>query len=129
MSIQNFNLHYLDKLMSHNSIDYDVQNFPVSVFFNMITMDQAEKIIKRSHSLYASMESLEKRISELYGKEQTVRLMENFTDIISYSDNILSHESGDTFDEYFMKLESFCGQIENIIKMIRYYYALFETNL
>ncbi|MFT6072930.1 MAG: hypothetical protein ACJAQ0_001562 [Dasania sp.] len=115
--------------MNCNSLDVANKQFPVSVFFNMITLDQANHIIERSHILYERMETLEQRISDLYGKEQTVRLMDNFNDIISYSDKVFDHGSGETFDEYFLKLESFCGQIENIIKMIRYYYALFESNM
>jgi hypothetical protein len=129
MSIQNINLHYLDKLMNFNSLACKSKEFPVTVSFDIITLSQAEAMIQRSHNLYASMADFKKRISDLYGCEQTERLMVNFNDIISYSDKILDYGSGETFDEYFMKLESFCGQIENIIKMIRYYYALFESNI
>jgi hypothetical protein len=113
--------------MSSSSLDADNNQFPVSVIFNMITIQQAEKIIERSHLLFSRMEILQQKIYDLYGQEQTVKLMDNFSDIISYSDKVMMHGSGETFEEYFLKLESFCGQIENIIKMIRYYYALFEN--
>lgn len=129
MTKQTLNLHHLDKLMVHHSLDAADAAFPVSVFFDMITMDQAEKIMARSHALYDTMDNLQQKISDLYGKEQTEILMNNFDDIISYSDKVLEHGVGETFNEYFEKLESFCGQIENIIKMIRYYYALFESNV
>jgi hypothetical protein len=129
MSIQNINLHYLDKLMNFNSLTVTAKQFPVTVSFDLITLEQAECIINRSHDLYNRMVGFKKRISDLYGNEQTEKLMINFNDIISYSDKVFEHGGGETFDEYFLKLESFCGQIENIIKMIRYYYALFETNV
>ncbi len=121
------NLHFLDKLMNYDSLNVETNQFPISVFYNMITIEQAERIIARSYMLYASMENLRQKICDLYGKEQTLKLMDNFNDIISYSDKVLVHGNGETFEEYFLKLESFCGQIENIIKMIRYYYALFES--
>jgi hypothetical protein len=115
--------------MNFNSLNADTPKFPVSVFYNMITIEQAELIIARSHILYSRMEILKQKIYDLYGQEQTVKLMANFDDIISYSDKVLMHGNGDTFEEYFLKLESFCGQIENIIKMIRYYYALFDSKV
>lgn len=128
MSKQTLNIHQLDKFMNYNSLDTQDNVFPVTVFFGAITMEQAEHIIKRSHILYERMETLHQKIADLYGKEQTETLMNNFDDIISYSDKVLGFGTGETFDEYFEKLESFCGQIENIIKMIRYYYALFDSN-
>lgn len=127
MSNQTLNLHFLDKLMNYDSLNGETSQFPVSIFYDMVTVEQAERIIARSHLLYSSMENLRKKICDLYGEEQTVKLMHNFNDIISYSDKVLMHGSGETFEEYFLKLESFCGQIENIVKMIRYYYALFES--
>lgn len=129
MNKQTLNIHFLDKLMNYDSLNAGTSQFPVSVSYNMITIEQAELIIARSHILYARMETLRQKIYDLYGQEQTVKLMDNFDDIISYSDKVLNHGSGDTFEEYFLKLESFCGQIENIIKMIRYYYALFESKI
>ena len=129
MSNQTLNLHFLDKLMNYNSLNVETNKFPVNVFYNMITPEQAECIIARSHILYTRMEALRQKIYDLYGQEQTVKLMDNFNDIISYSDKVLDHGSGETFEEYFLKLNSFCGQIENIIKMIRYYYALFESKI
>lgn len=129
MSNQTVNLHYLDKLMNYNSLTADTHQFPVTVFYNIITVQQAEIIIQRSNILYIRMKGLKQKISDLYGKEQTEKLMYNFEDIISYSDKVLNYGSGETFEEYFLKLESFCGQIENIIKMIRYYYALFDSKV
>lgn len=126
MSNQTLNIHYLDKMMNCNSLNSDSGQFPVTVCFNQITMEQANLIIARSHGLYDNMEKLKHKIYDLYGQEQTVKLMDNFDDIISYSSKVLTYGSGSTFEEYFLKLESFCGQIENIIKMIRYYYVLFD---
>jgi hypothetical protein len=129
MSKQTLNIHFLDKLMNYDSLNAETNQFPVSVSYNMITIEQAELIIARSHILYARMKTLRQKIYDLYGQEQSIKLMDNFDDIISYSDKVLNYGSGDTFEEYFLKLESFCGQIENIIKMIRYYYALFERKI
>jgi hypothetical protein len=112
--------------MSCNSLNAESSQFPISVYFDKITVEQADLIIARAHNLYANMEKLKQKIYDLYGKEQTIKLMDNFDDIISYSSKVLSYGCGSTFEEYFLKLESFCGQIENIIKMIRYYYVLFD---
>lgn len=104
----------------------DKTNFSVTVWFDIITVEQAERIIDRAEGLYTCMTEMKDKIVELYGEQPTEKLMDNFSEIISYSDKIIAYGEGDSFEEYFQKLENFCGQIESITKMIRYYYCMFK---
>ena len=120
------NLFNLDRMMTIDSLSED-QNmrFGVMVSSGYINLVQAKCIIHRAEELYSQMSTLEDKIYDLYGKEQTERLVANFNEIIAYSDRVLNTNSSDSFDSFFLKLEGFCGQIENILKMIRYYYNIF----
>jgi len=120
------NLFSLDRMMTVNSLAED-QNmrFGVSISSGYINQHQAQCIIQRAEALYRQMSTLKNRIYDLYGKEQTDRLVSNFNEIIAYSDRVFGTNRSDNFDSFFMKLEGFCGQIENILKMIRYYYNVF----
>ncbi len=122
------NIHFLENnMMNCNSIcgvSNQSSNFGVTVWFNIITYDQAQLIVNRAETLYAVMGGMKDKIIELYGLEPTQKLIENFSEIINYSEKIMIYGEGDAFEEYFKKLENFCGQIENIIKMIRYYYCM-----
>ena len=80
MSNQTLNLHHLDKLMNYDSLNDVDHKFPISIFSDVITTDQAKIIIERSHTLYSRMETLKEKIAELYGNEQTETLMNNFND-------------------------------------------------
>ena len=121
------NIYTLDKMMTIDSLSEQYSNnFSVTVSEGYLTIKQANLIVTRSTALYDQMETLKEKIYELYGQVPTVRLMENFSEIIAYSDKVLMGGIGNGFDDYFQKLESFCGQIENILKMIRYYYSLFK---
>ena len=120
------NLFSLDRMMTVNSLAED-QNmrFGVSISSGYINQHQAQCIIQRAEALYRQMSTLKNRIYDLYGKEQRDRLVSNFNEIIAYSDRDFGTNRSDKFDSFFMKLEGFCGQIENILKMIRYYYNVF----
>ena len=120
------NLHSLDRMMTVNSLS-ESQNmrFGVSMSSGYINIKQAECIVSRAENLYSQMTNLKEKIYDLYGDEQTDRLMNNFNEIIAYSDRVLSSNNDESFDSFFLKLEGFCGQIENILKMIRYYYNIF----
>lgn len=120
------NLFSLDRMMTVDSLAED-QNmrFGVAMSSGYINIQQAKCIIHRAETLYSQMSMLEGKIYELYGKEQTDRLVGNFNEIIAYSDRVLCTNNSDSFDSFFLKLEGFCGQIENILKMIRYYYNVF----
>lgn len=121
------NIYTLDKMMTMDSLsEQHSDNFSVTVSENYLTIKQANLIVSRSLGLYDQMEILKEKIYELYGQAPTMRLMENFSEIIAYSDRVLMGGIGSGFDDYFQKLEGFCGQIENILKMIRYYYSLFK---
>ncbi len=122
------NIHFLENnMMTCNSIcgvSNKSNHFGVTVWFDILTYDQAQLIIARAENLYEVMGGMKEKIIELYGEEPTKKLVENFSEIIHYSEKIMVYGEGDAFEEYFRKLENFCGQIENIIKMIRYYYCM-----
>ena len=120
------NISVLDRMMNTDSLapEYGCK-FGATVTQGYIDVAQAGMILTRAHHLYDRIGHLKEKIYELYGKEPTDKLVANFSEIISYSDKVMSYSMNDTFDEFFQKLEGFCGQIENIIKMIRYYYTLF----
>ena len=120
------NISVLDKMMTTDSLSPEHNGkFGVYVIDGYLNSAQAHLIINRATSLYSKIITLKTKIYELYGTEPTDRLVSNFNEIIIYSDKVLSHPIGECFDEFFQKLEGFCGQIENILKMIRYYYSIF----
>ena len=127
MTNNNQNLYSLDRMMNVDSLAED-QNmrFGVSLSSGYINTTQAKCIIHRAEGLYDQMSALQDQIYDLYGREQTDRLVSNFNEIIAYSDRVLNTNNDESFDNFFLKLEGFCGQIENILKMIRYYYNIFS---
>lgn len=80
-----------------------------------------EKLIHRSKYLFYKLEYMKEDIYIFYDKKSTESLISNFKEIINYSDKVLPHGAGVAFEEYFLKLENFCGQIENIVKYIEIY--------
>lgn len=121
------NISILDRMMVTDSLLPEHNGkFGVSVISDYINYEQSDKIIDRANNLYDQMELLKDKIYELYGEDATDKLMSNFYEIIIYSAKVSQNTLGEMFDEFFQKLEGFCGQIENILKMIRYYYNIFS---
>lgn len=99
--------------------------FAVKLSKNYITIKQANCILDRSTELLSQLQAINEKIYKLYGYADTLRLMENLSEIIAYSHIVLGRRDND-FDYYFHRMDGFCGEIENILTMIRCYDNLFK---
>jgi hypothetical protein len=96
---------------------------PTEVFENFITDLQASLILQRATDLYTVMVDNEEIIRSVYG-EKTERLINNFAQILHHADQIDPDEDSEEYDNYFSRLSLFCGQVEQISKLLRYYKSL-----
>lgn len=125
MSESNYNLHILKSSRVNSLSPLSDAPTSVTVIDGYIHYMLAQEIVKRAHNLHDIMSDTHDTISEIYGEEATVKLMNNFSEIIEYSKRFTLESCDGYYDNYFLKLNSFCGQIEHILKMIRYYKSLF----
>jgi hypothetical protein len=94
------------------------QNIIVS--FNTITPMQRKRIASHAKKLYQSMEGTQEIILSFYDEKTLEKIMSDFNRLVQHAEH-----SND--EKFFDDLQGFCGQIENIVKMVRCY-SMLETS-
>ncbi len=99
--------------------------FSVQVSADSLTLLQQQHISQRARELYGELLSKQEMLENLYGADTKV-LFSNFREILEYAeaDLVVCRQRGVPAADYFEKLSRFCGQIEKILRLTRFYDAM-----
>ena len=99
--------------------------FSVTLSQGSITVTRQRHICQRARGLYNDLIVHRRVLSEIYGEDSDT-LFNNFADILRYAENDLeaNEARGSEPADYLDKLSKFCGQIEKVLRMTRFYNEL-----